>query len=444
MISMVNQPMNFTDGYSPRTLGENTVNPLFSLLEADARQNTRIVHPQRRAVFNAMVRNLAEKGIIDYDDPVAMFEKRGHSRRDASNLANMMEVMSENAYRVCEGMVKPWLLQNSTFAVNEDTLTTNVAAFTRASMGMVASVFPQSIIPELFAVQTISQPTAYIFYKTIIRKSGDNAGEDISDPDYKTSTYAAPYAAADTEALTTYVKEVGVNITQESVEAEVRKIKWSSSLESIFTLQSYHGMSMEALNDDAMRTELALEVDKEVFDEVLGSAGIFSHTWDPTDGGNYSSYSPSEKKAYDQTLFDTITDAKISISGARYIDQKRIWIAGNSAAIGRLRKAGENFFIPIPGTNDGTTSIGSLAGTLNSQNRVYEVPWMDDDTFLLGYRGTDFADAGYIFAPFIPFFVGPVQWDDSMNFVVKKGALTWYATKMAVPTMYAKVTVTSS
>ena len=443
MITLVNQPLQFQDGYSPRVVG-GVPNPFHSLLESDARGNPLVNHPVRRQCFKQMLRSMCESGALDYDDHVKMFEKRGMSYAGANRLANAMEVMSENVYRISEGVVKPWILNNSGIGdIREDTLTTNIASFTRMSMGMVASVFPRSIATELFQVQPLTHPAAFIFYKKYIRKSGDNAGEDISDSDYKTSSYASAQLPEDTEAATTYVKEVGLNITQETVTAKIRKMKWAASLESIMSLQAYHGMSMEALNDDAIRTELALEVDKELIDTVLAAVG-FEHTWDPTNGGAYTDYAPSEKKEWNQTLFDAITDAQTSISAARYVDRRKIWIAGNPSAVGRLRKAGENFFIPDTSNNDGSTAKGSLAGTLNSMNKVYEVPWMADDVFLLGYRSDDFADAGFIFAPFIPFFLGPVQWDDSMNFVVKKGGLTWYASKMAVSQMYAKVTISSS
>jgi hypothetical protein len=444
MISHVNQPLSFSDAYTPQVVSGGVRNPLYSLLEADARRDPFRVHPIRRQCYRAFLKHLYESGAVEYTDPADLYRKRGLSHAVSNRLANAMEVMTENVFRISEGVVKPWIIQQSAMGgINEDTLTTNVASFTRTSMGLVSSVFPKSIIPELFQVQTISQPSAYIFYKTYIRKTSANAGEDISDPDYKTSTYASLQAAADTETLTTYVKEVGTSITQETVEAKLRKLKWSASLESVFTLQAYHGMSMEALNDDAIRTELALEVDQEVINAVVDHAGIFSHTWDPTDGGSYSSYSPSEKAAHDATLFDALIDAQTSISAARIVDRSKIWVAGSPSSVGRLRKVGEKFFSPTTG-NDGDISRGSLAGTLIGRNRVYEIPWMADNVFLCGYLSDDFADAGFIFAPFLPFFLGPVQWDDSMNFVVKKGGLTWYATKMAVPQMYAKVTITSS
>ena len=450
MIANVNQvvhPMVLTDSVAPPYLNtERTVqNPYYSLLEADARHNYLNIHPGRRSAFKSFVKRLHEKGALDYDDHVEMLRGRGLRGQELNLTANSMEVMAENAYRIGEGLVRPWIQNESMIhQLNEETITTNIAAFTRYSMGLVASIFPRTLSMELFSNQPISYPTALVFYKKFIRKSGDNAGEDISDATYKTSTYASAQYPADTETLTTYVKEVGVTVTQETVTAKVRKLKWAASIESVMSLQAYHGMSMESLNDDALRTELALETDQALFSEVLDNDGIFSSTWDPTRGGTYDDLSPSEQEAWDKKLYDAITDAQTSITGARYVDRNRIWIAGNSAAIGRLIKVGEKFFNKAPGNNDGTISRGSLAGTLVGGNKVYEVPWMTDDTFLMGYKSMEFADAGFIYAPFVPFFIGPVQWDDSMNFVVKKGGLTWYATKMVVPEMFAKLTITSS
>ncbi|RLA82371.1 MAG: hypothetical protein DRG31_07450, partial [Deltaproteobacteria bacterium] len=311
--------------------------------------------------------------------------------------------------------------------------------FTKVSMGMVAAVFPRLMATELFAVQPFVQPAQYVFYRRYLYKSSPLADQRIDDRSNKTTTYST-----DPGEGSSSVKETGIKIERELVEASIRKLKWQTSIEAIFSLQAYHGLDMEVLQDDAMKTEIALEVDQELISDCISNAGA-NVNWDPTDGGEYDSYTPSEKRAHDETLAQALDDAMTEIVKNRYVDRSRIWIAGNPSAVGRLIKLSGNFFQKAGGTNDGSLRKGArFSGTLTGGNRVYEVPWMEDNKFLLGYKGPTFVDAGYVYCPFVPFFVTPRIWDDSLNFEVKKGGLTWYAKKMVVPEMYATVTITSS
>ena len=74
----------------------------------------------------------------------------------------------------------------------------------------------------------------------------------------------------------------------------------------------------------------------------------------------------------------------------------------------------------IPGfasTSDGDAAKGSYAfgvqkvGQLNGRYQVYKNPYMTENQILLGYRGTQFLEAGAVFAPYIPLIMTPMVYD---------------------------------
>jgi len=80
------------------------------------------------------------------------------------------------------------------------------------------------------------------------------------------------------------------------------------------------------------------------------------------------------------------------------------------------------------------------AGQLNGRYKVYKNPYMTENTILLGYRGTQFLEAGAVFAPYIPLIMTPLVYDPD-TFVPRKGLLTRYAKKMLRPEFYGKIYV---
>jgi hypothetical protein len=80
------------------------------------------------------------------------------------------------------------------------------------------------------------------------------------------------------------------------------------------------------------------------------------------------------------------------------------------------------------------------AGQLNSRYTVYKNPYMTENTILMGFRGTQFLEAGAVFAPYIPLIMTPLIYDPE-TFTPRKGLLTRYAKKMLRPEFYAKIYV---
>ena len=65
---------------------------------------------------------------------------------------------------------------------------------------------------------------------------------------------------------------------------------------------------------------------------------------------------------------------------------------------------------------------------------------MTSNIILLGYRGTQFLEAGAVFAPYIPLIMTPMVYDPN-TFTPRKGLLTRYAKKMLRPEYYGIIKV---
>jgi hypothetical protein len=80
------------------------------------------------------------------------------------------------------------------------------------------------------------------------------------------------------------------------------------------------------------------------------------------------------------------------------------------------------------------------AGSLNGRYNVYKNPYMIENTILLGFRGSQFLEAGAVFAPYVPLVMTPLVYDPD-TFTPRKGLLTRYAKKMLRPEFYGKIYV---
>jgi hypothetical protein len=63
---------------------------------------------------------------------------------------------------------------------------------------------------------------------------------------------------------------------------------------------------------------------------------------------------------------------------------------------------------------------------------------MTERAILMGYRGTQFLEAGAVYAPYIPLIMTPLVYDPE-TFTPRKGLMTRYAKKMVRPEFYGRI-----
>jgi hypothetical protein len=186
-------------------------------------------------------------------------------------------------------------------------------------------------------------------------------------------------------------------------------------------------------------------------DMLRANANAKTERWSARPGYEYDSgtklfsQSSGESNAYTKgTWFQTLGNKIQSVSNA--IHQKTL-------------RGGANFIVispevatvieSIPGyvsDASGEASSNQFAmgvqkvGIMANRFSVYKNPYMQENTILVGFRGSNFLETGAVYAPYVPLIMTPLVYDPT-NFTPRKGVMTRYAKKIVRPEFYGKVIV---
>jgi hypothetical protein len=92
------------------------------------------------------------------------------------------------------------------------------------------------------------------------------------------------------------------------------------------------------------------------------------------------------------------------------------------------------------GSKDQFTAGAEKVGLLNTRLKVYKIPYLRDNTILLGYKGSAFLETGAVYAPYVPLITTDTLMDP-VNFTPRRGIMTRYAKKMLRPEFYGVIRV---
>ena len=244
------------------------------------------------------------------------------------------------------------------------------------------------------------------------------------------------------------IPEINIQLQSQAIVAKTRKLKAVWTPEFAQDLNAYHSLDAEAELTSIMSEYISLEIDLEILDMLVDAAAAGTEYWSAQNNlsingtgvvnSNLGFY--NSQGQWFQTLGTKIQ--KLS----NLIHQKTLRGGANflvcSPAVATILES-------IPGfasTSNGEASQMNYAfgvqkaGQLNSRYNVYKNPYMTENTVLLGFRGTQFLEAGAVFAPYIPLIMTPLVYDPT-TFTPRKGLLTRYAKKVVRPEFYAKIYV---
>ena len=245
------------------------------------------------------------------------------------------------------------------------------------------------------------------------------------------------------------IPEINVQMRSEAIVAKTRKLKAVWTPEFAQDLNAYHSLDAEAELTSIMSEYISLEIDLEIMDMLIESAGAGTEVWSAINNNTIN----AAGTAFENTAgfyntqgqwFQTLGTKMQKLSNI--IHQKTL-------------RGGANFLVcsptvatileSIPGyasNSDGDVSKASYAfgvqkaGAINSRYTVYKNPYMTENTILMGFRGGQFLEAGAVFAPYIPLIMTPMVYDPD-TFTPRKGLLTRYAKKVVRPEFYGKILV---
>lgn len=228
------------------------------------------------------------------------------------------------------------------------------------------------------------------------------------------------------------IPSVELKVVDTTITARPRKLKGVYSLDAGYDLKMSQGIDIDDALLEAAAQVLKNETDAELIMTAYQQAAM-TITWNNTYNNQTASLS---KKEFYEDFIDCI------VRGSSMILKKTKRVEGNWIVTG---KTGSDIltFIGAPRfvASGDTTAVGPrFLGTLDGKWKVYGNPFLNDDDFLIGYKGTNLMDAGLIYAPYLLFFATEtVMLED---FLGRRGFATTYGKKMVNANMYVRGRIT--
>jgi len=291
---------------------------------------------------------------------------------------------------------------------------------------------------------------------TIIMTGSSWAAPDGAEPftvDYQlqpTDQFRGDFEDGNTglngENGTISIPEINVQMKSSAIVAKTRKLKAVWTPEFAQDLNAYHALDAEAELTSILSEYISLEIDLEILDMLISNASAGTEVWSAVNNRSFSGEVQSDLGFYNSQgqWFQTLGTKIQKLSNI--IHQKTLRGGANflvcSPSVGTILES-------IPGfaaDSDGDTAKANYAfgvqkvGSLNSRQKVYKNPYMKENQILVGFRGSQFLEAGAVFAPYIPLIMTPLVYDPD-SFTPRKGLLTRYAKKMVRPEFYGLIQV---
>ena len=245
------------------------------------------------------------------------------------------------------------------------------------------------------------------------------------------------------------IPEINVQMKSSAIVAKTRKLKAVWTPEFAQDLNAYHALDAEAELTGILSEHISLEIDLEILDMLLTSAGAGTEFWSAENNKGINSAGSgftvdlgfyNSQGQWFQTLGTKIQ--KLS----NIIHQKTLRGGANflvcSPTVGTILESIPGF--AADGNGDAAAATYAFGvqkvGSLNGRYKVYKNPYMTENQVLLGYRGTQFLESGAVFAPYIPLIMTPLVYDPD-TFTPRKGLLTRYAKKIVRPEYYGTIEI---
>jgi len=232
------------------------------------------------------------------------------------------------------------------------------------------------------------------------------------------------------------IPQIDLQLTSAPVTARINKLRTRYSLESAQNLKSLHGLDAETELVAALAEDIKFEIDRTIIIDLVNFAQATAVSWPltPPSGISFTEHKLS--------FVDVLIQGSNNIFAATRRGQPNFVVVGLEVS---------NVIESLPGFKPaaGLSSQNGIIyiGDLNGRWKIYKDPYNltatgDQKNFLIGYKGGSFLEAGYVYAPYIPFYTTPTVILD--DFIARKGMATQWGRRRVNGRFYANGTVTGS
>ena len=327
--------------------------------------------------------------------------------------------------------VRSFRLFSSSFEITGSNL---LPAFTKF-ISSAAGEFVQFVISA--AAITTGSFTANVSYST--------QRTHVSRGDFEAKPVSATNRSLDTDLN---IPSIELQMRSIPVTAKTRKLKASWTPEFAQDLNAYHSIDAEGELTAMLSEYVSMEIDLEILDMLITSAAS-TDFWSARPGMEYNS--------------SNNTFALTSFNGTAYI--QGTWFATLGTKVQKISnqihaktlRGGANFLVCSPLVSTILESIAGYAadtdgnkqkyamgvskvGAMSGRYDVYKNPYMQENTILMGFRGSQFLETGAGYAPYVPLMLTPLVYDPN-NFTPRRGVMTRYAKLVTRPEFYGKIGV---
>jgi hypothetical protein len=255
------------------------------------------------------------------------------------------------------------------------------------------------------------------------------------------------------------IPEIDIKIESIAITAETRKLRARWSPELAQDLNAYHSMDAEVELTSILSEQIALEIDREILNDLVTSANGANYYWSRAPGkfvnkttgqavtlASTLSIGPAftgTVREWYETLVETIIDVANTIHRKTLRGSANFMVTGPDVATilesSVLYKP--KFSIDGEGQVGSPFTVGAEAiGTVSNRFTVYKDPYFPRNKILVGYKGGSYLETGYVYAPYVPLIVTPTIFAPE-DFTPRKGVMTRYGKKMVRSDFYGTVTV---
>jgi len=224
-------------------------------------------------------------------------------------------------------------------------------------------------------------------------------------------------------------------LTSTPVVSRPQKLRARWSAEVAAQLKAIHGLDAEVELTEALAQQIRFSIDNLIINDLYRISGAGSVTFDANPPVNVPYFT------HQMSLIKTLQSGSNKIFKATRRGFGNWIVAGVDAAT--IFEAHPLF--ESSGNYNGPGVV--FAGTLANKWKVFKNPFLTGSAgneftankFLIGYKGQQFYDAGYVYGPWIPFFQTPTIILDDMMF--RKGVMTHFGKKAVNGLFYATGTI---
>ena len=257
---------------------------------------------------------------------------------------------------------------------------------------------------------------------------------------------AASYRAVDRSIE---IPEIDVKLASEPVVAKTRKLKAQWTPEFAQDLNAYHSIDAEAELTSILSEYISMEIDLELLDMLIQAAVTVDY------------WSAKNNNFWNPSTHTFVSDDTLGVSG--YYNTQGGWFQTLGTKAQKISnkihqktlRGGANFMVTSPTVSTVLESIPGYAantdgdkmeyamgvqkvGSLNSRYKIYKNPYMTENIILMGYKGSQFLEAGAVYCPYVPLLMTPLVYDPE-TFTPRKGLMTRYAKLVLRPEFYGKI-----